>query len=40
MKLQGAGQLVVGHMDWGVKHFRYLPDERVRIIYDWDSCNL
>ncbi len=40
MKLQGAGQLVVGHMDWGVKHFRYLPDERVRIIYDWDSLVL
>jgi len=40
IKVQGAGQLVIGHTDWGVKHFRYLPDERVRIIYDWDSLAL
>jgi hypothetical protein len=40
IKLQGAGQLVIGHTDWGVKHFRYLPDGRVRIIYDWDSLAL
>jgi len=39
IKLQGAGQLVVGHTDWGVKHFRYVG-ERVSIIYDWDSLSL
>ena len=36
IKLCGAGQLVLGHTDWGVKHFRYVG-ERVRVIYDWDS---
>lgn len=40
IKLQGAGRLVVGHFDWSTKHFRYLPDERVRIVYDWDSLAL
>ncbi len=39
IKLEGAGQLVLGHTDWGVKHFRYV-DEHVRIIYDWDSLAL
>jgi hypothetical protein len=39
IKLHGAGQLVPGHTDWGVKHFRYIS-ERVRIIYDWDSLTL
>ncbi len=24
IKLHGAGQLVLGHTDWGVKHFRYV----------------
>lgn len=36
IRLRGAGQLVLGHTDWGVKHFRYVG-ERVRVIYDWDS---
>lgn len=35
-KLRGAGQFVLGHIDWGVKHFRYVG-ERIRVIYDWDS---
>lgn len=39
IKLQGAGQLVLGHTDWSVKHLRYV-DERVRVIYDWDSLAL
>jgi len=38
-KLRGAGQLVLGHVDWSVKHFRY-AGERVRVIYDWDSLAL
>ncbi len=37
-KRHGAGQLVLGHIDWGVKHFRYV-NERVRVIYDWDSLS-
>ena len=36
IKLHGAGQLVLGHIDWGVKHFRYVG-EKVSVIYDWDS---
>src|SRR5258708_814151 len=36
IKLRGAGQLVLGHTDWGVKHFRYVG-ERIHVIYDWDS---
>ena len=36
IKLHGAGQLVIGHTDWGVKHFRYVG-KKVRVIYDWDS---
>lgn len=36
IKLEGAGQLVLGHEDWGVKHFRFVG-EKVRVIYDWDS---
>ncbi len=39
IKVHGAGQLVVGHMDWSVKHLRYIG-ERVNIIYDWDSLVL
>jgi hypothetical protein len=35
----GAGNLVIGHTDWSVKHFRYV-DGRVRVIYDWDSLAL
>ena len=36
IKLHGTGRLVLGHTDWGVKHFRFL-DGKVRVIYDWDS---
>jgi Phosphotransferase enzyme family len=39
IKLRGAGHVVLGHIDWGVKHFRYVG-ERVRVIYDWDSLVL
>lgn len=39
IKRQGAGRLVLGHQDWSVKHLRYI-DERVRVIYDWDSLTL
>jgi hypothetical protein len=39
IKLHGEGQLVIGHADWGVKHFRFL-DKNVRVIYDWDSLAL
>ena len=35
IKLRGEGDLVLGHIDWGVKHFRYVG-ERVSVIYDWD----
>src|SRR5438309_447295 len=28
--------MVLGHTDWGVKHFRFVG-EKVRVIYDWDS---
>ncbi len=31
-----AGQRVVGHVDWSVKHFRFV-DGGVAAIYDWDS---
>jgi len=31
-----AGELVVGHGDWSVKHFRFAGAE-VRVVYDWDS---
>jgi hypothetical protein len=36
IKVHGAGQLVIGHADWGVKHFRFVG-KKVRVIYDWDS---
>jgi hypothetical protein len=39
IKLHGAGQLVIGHNDWGVKHFRFVG-KKVRVIYDWDSLGL
>lgn len=39
IKLQGAGELVLGHEDWGVKHFRFVG-ENVHVIYDWDSLIL
>jgi hypothetical protein len=30
---------VIGHMDWSIKHFRFLGDA-VRVIYDWDSLRV
>ncbi len=35
----GVGELVIGHVDWSIKHIRYVG-ERVRVIYDWDSLTL
>jgi hypothetical protein len=32
----GAGELVLGHTDWSVKHVRYVAG-KARVIYDWDS---
>jgi hypothetical protein len=26
-----------GHLDWAVKHFRFDQDDRVVMVYDWDS---
>jgi hypothetical protein len=34
-----AGEAVIGHTDWSVKHFRFV-DGMVRVIYDWDSLAL
>jgi hypothetical protein len=34
-----AGRMVVGHVDWSVKHFRFAGEE-VRVVYDWDSLRL
>lgn len=31
-----AGEVVVGHSDWSVKHFAFRGD-RVAAVYDWDS---
>jgi hypothetical protein len=36
IKLYGEGQLVIGHSDWGVKHFRFIG-KKIHVIYDWDS---
>jgi Phosphotransferase enzyme family len=36
---QGVGEMVIGHTDWSVKHFRF-QDDRVCVIYDWDSLAL
>ena len=33
---QSAGERVLGHVDWSVKHFRF-RDGKVTAIYDWDS---
>lgn len=33
------GRPVVGHIDWSVKHFRFVGS-RARVIYDWDSLRL
>jgi hypothetical protein len=35
----GVGEMVISHSDWSVKHFRF-QNEKVRIIYDWDSLAL
>lgn len=35
----GAGEMVIGHTDWSVKHFRF-QDNHVCVIYDWDSIAL
>jgi hypothetical protein len=34
----GVGQIVLGHTDWSVKHFRFV-DGKIRVIYDWDSLS-
>jgi hypothetical protein len=34
----GVGELVIGHGDWTVKHFRF-AGLRPTVIYDWDSLN-
>jgi hypothetical protein len=34
----GAGEFVIGHGDWTVKHFRF-AGLRPTIVYDWDSLN-
>lgn len=31
-----AGEIVLSHTDWAVKHFRF-QQGKVRVIYDWDS---
>jgi hypothetical protein len=31
-----VGDVVVGHSDWSVKHFRFVGDE-ITAVYDWDS---
>ncbi len=35
----GVGEMVIGHTDWSVKHFRF-QDGKVCVIYDWDSLAL
>ena len=36
---RGCGELIIGHTDWSVKHFRFLHG-KVTVIYDWDSLAL
>jgi hypothetical protein len=31
-----AGELVIGHRDWTVRHFRF-DGLRPTVVYDWDS---
>ena len=31
-----TGEIVVGHVDWTVRHCRFVADE-LRVVYDWDS---
>ena len=33
------GREVVGHGDWSAKHFRFDPELRPTVLYDWDSLN-
>ena len=35
----GVGDIVIGHTDWSVKHFRF-QNGKVCVIYDWDSLAL
>ncbi len=35
----GVGEMVIGHTDWSVKHFRF-QNGNVCVIYDWDSLAL
>lgn len=37
--IRSSGELVIGHTDWSVKHFRFAQG-RVSVIYDWDSIAL
>ncbi len=39
MLSNSAGQNVIGHTDWSVKHFRF-EGSKARVIYDWDSLAL
>lgn len=34
-----AGHIVLGHVDWSLKHFRFANNEVV-MVYDWDSLKL
>ncbi|MHB8595985.1 MAG: phosphotransferase [Ktedonobacteraceae bacterium] len=38
----GVGEMVIGHTDWSVKHFRFQDGQngKVCVIYDWDSLAL
>jgi len=31
---------IVGHEDWSAKHFRFLDDDTIGVVYDWDSLTL
>ncbi|MFD1675249.1 hypothetical protein [Alicyclobacillus fodiniaquatilis] len=33
------GEMVLGHTDWSLKHFRF-KDSKIVMIYDWDSLKL
>jgi len=33
---RGAGEEVIGHTDWSAQNCRFV-DERIRVVYDWDS---
>ncbi len=36
---QRTGEMVIGHTDWSVKHFRF-QHGKASVIYDWDSLTL